>query len=140
MTITGKWILGLSIWLSIVWAGTALAAPPMPARIGGTVTIEGIQLTEASDSGDTLSVTRQDGSGYTPKAEDSDGLNAHNWYIINVPIHDAKIQPGGAKPGDKAVIHVYRNGKALKIVSPNRGEFVVGPNGSTNRIDIVVGK
>ena len=140
MTITGKWILGLSIWLSTGWAGAALAAPPMPARIGGTVTIKDTQLTQASGMGYTFSVTRKNGSAYTPEATDSDVLNVYNWYIINIPIHDAKVQTGGAKPGNNAFINVYKKGKKLKFISPDNGRFVIGPSGSATRIDIVVEK
>ena len=74
MITTKKWILGLLIWLSLGWAGAAFAAPPMPARIGGTVTNGEIQLTQASGPGYTFSVTKLEGAEYTPEAKDSDGL------------------------------------------------------------------
>lgn len=137
MISTRKWFLSLSILLTIIWGNWAMAAPPIPARIGGKITIEGVQLTHRSDPHLTVFVTGRSGSAYTPNAICSEGLNAHDWYVINVPSYDKEAQPGGAKPGDTAVIHVHRNGKALKIVSPGNGEFVVGPSGSTTRIDIV---
>lgn len=139
MIIDKKWICGFAVSLLIVWAAAAQGAPPIPARIGGTVTIDGAQLTQSIDEGYTFVVTKLDGTAYEPEAKDSDELNASNWYVIDVPIYDAAEQPGGAKPGDTAVIRVYKGGSELRVVvSPHKGRFLVGQSGSTTRIDIVV--
>jgi hypothetical protein len=37
---------------------------PMPFRIGGTVTIDGIQITQATDDGIIIRVTKPDGTNY----------------------------------------------------------------------------
>ena len=111
----------------------AWAAPPLPARIGGTVTVDGTQLTQATATGYTFEVTKLDGTAYVPAAEDTDGLNASNWYIIDIPIYDQNDQPGGAKPGDTAVIHVYKDAAEL-----GQGHLIVGDSGSTTQIDLVV--
>ena len=111
--------------------------PPMPARIGGTVIIDGVQLTQATDTGYTFSVTRENATDYDPKAEDTDGLNASNFYSINIPIYDANDQPGGANPGDTALVHVYKNGVSLFVTSPNSGKFPVGNSGSIDQINLV---
>jgi len=43
----------------------------------------------------------------------------------------------GAKSGDKAVIHLYKNGLEIKVLEPSAGIFTIGKSGSTSRIDIV---
>ena len=138
MIIDKKWIYGFAVSLLIVWAAAAQAAPPIPARIGGTVTVDGAQLTQTTDAGYIFVVTKQDGTAYEPEAKDSDRLNASARYAINVPIYHATEQPGGAKPEDTAVIRVYKSGSELKVLSPYKGRFLVGQSGSTTRIDIVV--
>ena len=62
------------------------SAPPIPARIGGSVTVNGILLTQETDSGYTIVVTKADGSEYNPAAQDTDGLNGLDCYTINIPI------------------------------------------------------
>ncbi len=115
-------------------------APPMPARIGGTVTVDGTQLTQATDAGYTFKVTELDGTDYVDlngaPAQDLDGLNASDWYLIDIPIYDATDQPGGANPGDTAVIRVYKDGSELSVTCPANGEFTVGDSGSTAQIDL----
>ncbi len=138
MIIDKKWICGFAASLLIVWAISAHGAPPIPARIGGTVTVDGTQLTQATDAGYTFVVTKQGGTVYGPEAKDSDGLNVSAWYVINVPIYNAAGQPGGAKPGEIAIIQVFKDGSELKVASPSDGRFAVGKSGSATRIDIVV--
>ena len=111
----------------------AWAAPPLPTRIGGTVTVDGTQLTQATATGYTFEVTKLDGTAYVPAAEDTDGLNASNWYIIDIPIYDQNDQPGGAKPGDTALIHVYKDAAEW-----GQGHLIVGDSGSTTQMDLVV--
>ncbi len=123
------------------WFFTITAAAngqvPLPARIGGTVTVDGTQLTRATDTGYTFVVTKQNGSAYNPAAQDMDGLSDMDWYIIDVPIYDATHQPGGANPGNTAVIHAYKDGTELTLTTPANGEFAVGDEGSRSTIDIV---
>ena len=119
------------------WAG----APPVPARIGGTVTVDGIQLTAATAAGYTFLVTNKSGTAYTDaagtKAEDTDGLNpSTNWYLITIPLYDKDSQPGGAQPGEGAVIHVYKNGVEVTVTAPAAGSFSVGESGSSAQIDL----
>ncbi len=115
----------------------ALAQVPIPARIGGTITVNGVQLTQATDDGYRVVVTDPGGGAYTPPAEDPDGLNDSDWYIIDIPIHDSLEQPGGAVPGEAAVIHLFKDGTELTVTSPQNGRFTVGNEGSSNRLDIV---
>jgi len=114
----------------------AFAVPPMPARIGGTVTVDSIQLTEATDTGYTFKVTKQNGSSYNPAAEDTDGLNSSNLFIIDIPIFDATDQPGGAHTGETAKIHVYKNGNEIQVTSPSNGLISVGDAGSNTTVNI----
>jgi len=121
-----------------LWSENALSVPPTPARIGGIVTVDGIQLTHATDLDYTFKVTKLNGPAYDPAAEDTDGLNASDWYVIDIPIYDATDQPGGANPGDIAVIHVHEDGAELTVTSPSNGQFIVGESGSTTQIDLEV--
>lgn len=116
----------------------AQATPPIPARIGGSVTVDGTQLTQTTDTGYTFVATKENGSAYVPAAADTDGLNASNCYVIDIPIYDANEQPGGANPGDTAVVHVYKNGSALPVTSPEDGRITVGDAGSITQIDLSV--
>jgi len=125
------------VLLLISFSVTVWAAPPLPARIGGTVTVDGIQLTQGTDTGYTFKVTKQDGTAYNPTAEDTDGLNSSNWYVIDIPIYEASDQPGGANPGDTAVVHIYKDGNELSVISPTDRQFTVGQSGSTDQIDLV---
>lgn len=129
----GKRILGVVFSLFLLsFPVMTWAAPPMPARIGGTVTVDGTRLTQATATGYTFAVTKLDGSAYVPAA-DTDGLSALDWYNINIPIYDPNDQPGGAKPGDTALIHVYKDAAEL-----GRGHLIVGDSGSTTQMDLVV--
>ena len=134
-----KWFLFLAIVIGLFTITTAESRQiPLPARIGGTVTVDGTQLTQATDTGYTFVVTKQNGSAYDPAAQDMDGLNTSDWYLIDVPIYEATHQPGGANPGDTAVIHVYKDGSALTVTTPANGEFTVGDEGSLNTMNLVV--
>ena len=138
MIINKKWMCGFAVLLLIVWAVAVQGAPPIPAKIGGTVTVDGTQLTQTTDVDYRFVATKQDTTTYRPEAKDSDGLNSSAWYVINVPIYHATGQTGGAKPGDTALIRVYKDGSELKVVSPHKGSFSVGQSGSTTRIDLVL--
>jgi hypothetical protein len=112
------------------------AALPVPARIGGTVTVNGTQLTQATDAGYAIKVTDEDGITYTPAAKDTNGLNSSGCYIIDIPIFDATDQLEGANPGDTVVIHVFRNSSEMTITSPVDGKITVGDSGTITQIDL----
>ena len=112
---------------------------PLPFRIGGTVTIDSVIITQATDTGLTFIATKLDGTDYTPVAHDINGVNSSNWYIMDIPLFDAVDQPGGANPGDTAVIHVYLNGNELFVTSPANGHFTVGASGTNLQIKLVAG-
>ncbi len=118
--------------------GSAPPIPTSPTRIGGTIVVNGILLTEATDSGYTIEVTKPDGSAYSPAARDTDGLNGEGFYTINIPIFDLLNQPGGAHPGDAASIHVYKDGSELLVTSPINGLLVVGDGGSASLVPVQV--
>jgi len=124
------------VLLITLTSSVVFAVIPMPARIGGTVTVDGSQLTQATDTGYTFKVTKQNGTAYNPSAEDNDGLNSSNLYNIDIPIYDATDQPGGAQTGETAKIHVYKNGNELQVTSPSNGLITVGDAGSNTTINI----
>ena len=136
ITLVKRWCLWFACIL-MAFEGIAFAAPPIPARIGGIVTVDNIQLTGSLAKGYSFIVTSPSRKAFFEGANDSDGLNSSNWYVINIPISDAGGQPNGARPGEIVEIHVYKGPVELKIHSPKGGRFVVGRSGSATRIDIV---
>jgi hypothetical protein len=114
------------------------AGPTFPARIGGSVTVDGVLLTDVSGRGFVIKVTTKDGKDFIPPAEDNDGLNGAGKYIIDIPVHDQVNLPGGAKPESQAIIRVFKNGKELKVVSPPNGTITVGKGGTIAITDIVL--
>ncbi len=133
-----KWLWCFAFSFVFLSGSVAEGVPPQPARIGGTVTVDGIQLTQATATGFTFVVTKQNGTAYVPNAEDTDGLNDFDRYVIDIPIYDPNNQPGGANPGDTAIIHVYKDGSELSVTSPSNGQFTVGASGSSTQINLSV--
>ncbi len=117
---------------------TVYAIVPMPARIGGTLTSDNIQITQETDTGYIITVTKADSTSLSPSAEDTDGLNSSGWYLIDIPVYDKESQPGGAVPEDTLLIHVYKDGTELKIISPADGEFIAGESSSATQINLSV--
>jgi len=113
---------------------------PVPFRIGGTLTIDGIQITQDTDDGLVIKVTKPDGSDYTDingnHPQDADGLNASNWYLIDIPIYSASNQQGGAGTGDNVIIHVYKNAQELQVTNPVNGNITVGSSGMSSQINL----
>lgn len=128
----------ISMVVSLIASAAALfAAPPLPVRIGGAVTVNGTKLTRVADTGYIFKVTKQNGAAYNPVAEDTDGLNNSDWYVVDIPGYDSAEQPGGAQDGETAVVHVYLNGTEQNVTSPVKGEFRVGKSGTLKQIDIM---
>jgi hypothetical protein len=129
------------VFSSAVISGAGAQGIPQPFRIGGLVTIDGIQITQATDNGLVITVTRINGSNYTDfnnnPSQDNDGLNASNFYLIDIPIYSADHQPGGANPGETARLHVFRNGTELNVTVPANGGITVGASGDIFQINIV---
>ena len=113
---------------------------PQPARIGGTVTIDDQLLTSKNDEGYKFIVSREDSSLFSPSAEQLEGLNKYNWYVINIPIIELPEQPNGATPGEVVRIHVYKNTKELKVLSPENGFFTVSNSGATTQLNLTLEK
>ena len=133
-----KFFMTIAILFFILIPIIANATPLIPTRIGGTVTVNGTQLVQATDMGYTFIVTRQDGTVFSSSAEDRDGLSDSGFYIIDIPVYDAESQPEGANPGDTAVIHVYKDGVEVSVTSPSKGEFTIGNGGTITQIDLSV--
>jgi hypothetical protein len=133
-----KYLWIFTILFVFFFSTVAESAIPLPARIFGTVTVDGTVLTQDTDEGYELEVTRESGTSYVPAAELTEGLNFPTGYSINVPLYDADDQPEGANPDDTAVIHVYRDGLELSVTSPVNGQFIVGEGGSINQINLSV--
>ncbi|MGD9158417.1 MAG: hypothetical protein PVG39_08435 [Desulfobacteraceae bacterium] len=126
------------IFFLLFAAYSSEAGPVLPARIGGSVTVNGIKLTHATSAGYVFRITGKDGKGFSPPAENKAGLNKKGIYIIDIPLYDPNSQPEGAKPKSTAVIHVLKNGVELQVVKPSLGEFTVGKGGSISTVDLVI--
>ncbi len=131
-----KYLWCFSILFIFFSSTMAESANTRPARIFGTVTVDGAVLTQDTDDGYTFEVTREDGTSYVPAAELTDGLNFPDGYGIDVPLYDAEDQPEGANSGDTNVIHVFKDGLELAVTSPGSGQFTVGESGSINQINL----
>jgi len=127
------------IFILFLSATSSFSAPPIPARIGGTVTVDGVQFRKGRTVCYIFKVTKQDGESYKPAAEDTDGLSCYDWYLIDIPIFDANNQPSEANSGDTAVIHIFKDGLELVVTSPASGQLIIGTSGSVTQIDIVAG-
>ncbi|QTA84038.1 PKD domain-containing protein [Desulfonema magnum] len=114
----------------------ALAQIPEPAKISGTLRINETQITHKNDMGYIFTVTRSDGTAFSPPAEDTDRLSPSDLYWISIPVYEETYRPGGAIPGDMAVIHVYKDDTELTVISPFNGEIIVGDSGSETQIDL----
>jgi len=121
---------------------TSQAVPPAPYRVGGTVTVNGVQLTQATAAGYSFMVTNLGGSLYTGTAGaasiDGDGLDGSNLYLIDIPMYDAADQPNGAQSSETAFICVYKDGVAQLVTSPASGQFLVGSSGGLATINVAV--
>jgi len=115
----------------------AQAQIPIPTRIGGTLTVNGILLTADDIEGYIIKVSRQDASFFDPLAE-TDELNSSDIYLIDIPLFEAGIQDGGANPGDTAVINVYKNDSKLEVISPADGMIIVGESNDINEYNLDV--
>jgi hypothetical protein len=116
----------------------SFAVPPQPARIGGTVTVNSRVLNQSTDSGLVIKVTKLNGTPLVPAAEDTDGLSANNYYLVDIPIYDATDQPGGVAPGTTLVIHVYKGSKECTVLFPVNGQITVGSAASTTTVNITL--
>ena len=130
-------IVTFALLVSLYIADSAIAdPPPLPARIAGTVTVNGVALEESTDTGYEFTVTSADGTLLTPDPTVSSGLNDKNWYILDIPIKDTESQPGGVEEASELVIVAYKNGSRLEVTSPSDGRITVGKAGSATRVDL----
>lgn len=110
---------------------------PTPVRIVGTLTVDGAEVPGTAGGRYRFEVTDIDGQSYEPPAVDEDGLNDSGIYLIDIPVFDAATQPGGARLGETAVMHVFEDGAPLTVISPPGGEFMVErPMGTSMTLDI----
>lgn len=134
-----KTYLWISVWALLLFIPSASwSVIPVPARIGGTVTIDGVTLTDDTDDGYTIIITKQGGASPGPGAADTNGLSSNGWYILDIPLYNENSQTDGVNADDTVVIHVYKENRKLKVLSPVNGEVTVKPSGSTTQVDLVV--
>ncbi|MCP4344158.1 MAG: hypothetical protein GY795_01355 [Desulfobacterales bacterium] len=149
-------LLLLSFLSSTSWATQINSPPTMPIIIfgnvievrvefvktsigpGRTTEVSDVQLTRNSDEY-VFVVTAENGLEYFPEAEDSDGLDElTSQYQLQIETYEKNDQYIVANPGDTAIIHVYKNGRELEVVSPYGGRITVGEQGVNTKIDLIV--
>lgn len=111
--------------------------PSIGFRIGGTLTINREMITDVYGMGYEFVVTSLEGEPFTPEMEKV-SLDYPDMYAIDIPIYDEGNQPGGAKTGETALIHVYRDGLELALTLPPGGEVTVGERGHLVSVDLEV--
>ncbi len=134
----------------VIFPAVARSIPPNPARIGGAVTLinsvkvksadnsRNVRTAQISDENFIFKVSHPDGVDFDPVAEDADGLNSLDHYVIDIPIYQTREQPGGALPGETAIVRVFMNDRELEVVSPPHGRIIVGNSGSITPVDLVI--
>lgn len=116
-----------ALWLVILtafpaWSQTVEPPPSIPCRIGGTITINGQQVTDENDSGLVIIATRLD-TPFNPPIKAEDGLNSSDLFWVDIPLSKTY----GVEPGDTIILHVFLNGSKLLVTSPAGGYVVVAP-------------
>ena len=111
--------------------------PSMIFRVGGTLTINHELITDVYGMGYEFTVTSQEGEPFTPEMEKI-SLAYPDMYATDIPIYDENNQPGGAKIGDTAFIHVYKDGLELSLTLPPGGEVTIGNRGEVEGVDLEV--
>jgi len=111
--------------------------PSMAFRVGGTLTINQELITDVYGMGYEFTVTSQEGEPFTPEMEKI-SLAYPDMYATDIPIYDENNQPGGAKVGDTAFMHVYKDGLELLLTLPPGGEVTIGNRGEVEGVDLEV--
>ncbi len=134
---------GIILWAvtGLLFFGAERACPaPLPYSIGGTVTVDGVLLTQSSGHSLTIEVTRQDGTSLSDingdVPVDNDGLDGSNRYMVDIPIYSASEQPGGVLAGDSARVDVILDSSVLQVISPANGLFSVGNSGASGSVNL----
>ncbi len=113
--------------------------PSMAFRVGGTLTINQELITDVYGMGYEFTVTRRDEDGTQfILATETVSLGDPDVYATDIPIYDENNQPGGAKIGDTAFIHVYKDGLELSLTLPPGGEVTIGNRGEVEGVDLEV--
>ena len=108
-----------------------LCLQPSQYAIGGSLTVDGIQITAGTDDGYVIQVRQEDGTEFENVDDDptdDNGLNPSNNYTISIPVisdSEPSCNPGGAQDNDIVIIHVYHYGTEYKVVLPTDGEITV---------------
>ena len=127
----------LLLFLFAIVSSKVSAQIPIASIIGGTLTVNGTLITHQTGSSYTFEVTQPNGTSFSPQAATA-GIEASGAYIIEIPMYHSTTQPGGAHAGAPAVIHVYRNGQELSVLSPPQGQITIGQEGTVEEINLNV--
>ena len=108
----------------------AQTPPPMPYKIGGTITIDNTDMTQATFTGYSIEVTKNGNVALDPVAE-ATSLLSSNAYTIDIPVYDEN-QTGGATPGETLEIHVYEGSTELTVDTPYNANIAMGESGEND--------
>jgi len=124
-----------TLFLFAIFSSRVSAQIPIAFIVGGTLTVNGTLITHQTGGDYTFEVTRTDGTSFSPQASTA-GIEESGAYIIEIPMYHSTTQPSGAHTGDSAVIHVYRNGQELSVLSPPQGQITIGQEGTVEEINL----
>jgi DNA-binding beta-propeller fold protein YncE len=104
--------------------------PGLPARVGGTVTVNGALLEGSPEL--VLEALRTDGVSFSPPVV-CRRLNAAGCYVLDLPIGVA----GAAGEGTEVCLRATLGGADVTVVTPRRGRLRSGLAGTMRRVDVV---
>lgn len=111
--------------------------PPIPCRIGGRLFLsDGNMPTPLRFDAARwrIRIAGPDGGGPIVEARvASDGE-----FLIDIPLRNRNPSLEGFSPGDRVRFAVSRNGTAVPVLVPGRGELIVGNMGAARRVDLLV--
>ena len=102
--------------------------PAMSYVIGGTISIDDVEMTQSTFSGYSIIVTKEGNIALDPVTETTSLLSSGSYTI--------SISVGAATTGETLEIHVYEGDKELTVDIPVDGELIMGEDGDIENIDI----
>jgi hypothetical protein len=103
--------------------------PGLPARLGGTFSVDGTPLAGSPDL--LVEAVRTNGQPFSPPVL-CRGLNSAGCYVLDLPIEAA----GAGGEGSEVLLRATLDGTDLTVVMPLRGRARSGLAGSMRRVDL----
>ncbi len=111
--------------------------PQLPARVGGTLTVDGSSISVQTSDQFEFRVERPGGVVLTPAAI-TFGRTPAGGFAVDYTVFDAALAPTGVTPAATLTLTVRRNGQSLTILSPAGGAFASGTAGSLTTVNLAL--